>query len=188
VAVIVSNALQLLVSKFAVTLTATICSKKSRYISFREIGERGKEKVVVAQFCSTRIVVYGFLQQEEDVANVLAEQELLFQHPEETEFDRRVKVKYINPHYLLAGLDKTSKRKPVTNILVLISMLRLICNHGEALLSESALKAWRDQDQNSLTWEMLETSIKRGVSCDCKIEELDAFSSAVEELIIRSKK
>jgi SWI/SNF-related matrix-associated actin-dependent regulator of chromatin subfamily A3 len=84
--------------------------------------------------------------------------------------------------YLTAGLDKTSKRKPATNILVLISMLRLICNHGEALLSKSALKAWRDQDQNSLTWEMLETSIKRCVSCDCKIEELDAVSSAVEEL------
>jgi SWI/SNF-related matrix-associated actin-dependent regulator of chromatin subfamily A3 len=103
VAVIVSNALQLLVSKFAVTLTATICGKKSRYISFRETGERGKKKVVGAQFYSTRIVVYGFLQQKEKVANILAGEELFFQHPGETEFDRR--VKYMNPHYLLPHGD-----------------------------------------------------------------------------------
>lgn len=83
--------------------------------------------------------------------------------------------------YLTAGLDKTSKRKAATNILVLISMLRLICDHGEALLSESALKAWRDQDEHSLTREMLESNIRRCISCDRKIEELDAAESAIEE-------
>lgn len=87
--------------------------------------------------------------------------------------------------YLTAGLDKTSKRKAATNILVLISMLRLICDHGEALLPESALKAWRDQDEHSLTWEMLESSIRRCVSCNCGIEELDAVESAIEELKCR---
>ncbi|KAL2672526.1 hypothetical protein Neosp_013238 [[Neocosmospora] mangrovei] len=63
--------------------------------------------------------------------------------------------------YLTAGLDKTSKKKAATNILVLISMLRLICDHGEALLPDSALTAWRNRDENALTWEMLESTTKR---------------------------
>lgn len=84
--------------------------------------------------------------------------------------------------YLTAGLDKTSKKKAATNILVLISMLRLICDHGEALLPDSALTAWRKRDETALTWEMLESTTKRCVSCDCQIEELGAAESLTEAL------
>ncbi|RSL95790.1 hypothetical protein CEP52_011840 [Fusarium oligoseptatum] len=84
--------------------------------------------------------------------------------------------------YLTAGLDKTSKKRAATNILVLISMLRLICDHGEALLPGSALTAWKNRDKNALTWEMLESTTKRCVSCDCQIEELGTAESLTEAL------
>lgn len=84
--------------------------------------------------------------------------------------------------YLAVGVGKNSKRKADINILPLISMLRLICDHGEALLTESALKAWRDQDGMSLTKEVLESGIRRCISCRCDIEELHFMELAVEEL------
>ncbi|KAJ3541976.1 hypothetical protein NM208_g3367 [Fusarium decemcellulare] len=96
--------------------------------------------------------------------------------------DRRLYEFFKRFSYLTAGLDKTSRKKAATNILVLISMLRLICDHGEALLPESALTAWRNRDENSLTWEMLESTTKRCVSCDWQIEELDAAESGTEVL------
>lgn len=84
--------------------------------------------------------------------------------------------------YLTAGLDKTSKKRAATNILVLISMLRLICDHGEALLPDSALTAWKERDETSLCWEMLESTTKRCVCCNCQIEELGATESITEVL------
>jgi SWI/SNF-related matrix-associated actin-dependent regulator of chromatin subfamily A3 len=83
--------------------------------------------------------------------------------------------------YLTAGLDKSHKRKPATNILELISMLRHICNHGEELLPESALAAWRKREPTTLTSEMLESSMKRCVSCDREIEELDPLAGQTLE-------
>ncbi|KAJ4243152.1 hypothetical protein NW757_011478 [Fusarium falciforme] len=96
--------------------------------------------------------------------------------------DRRLYEFFKRFSYLTAGLDKTSKKRAATNILVLISMLRLICDHGEALLPDSALTAWRNRDENALTWEILESTTKRCVSCDCQIEELGAAESLTEAL------
>ncbi|KAM5360851.1 hypothetical protein ACJZ2D_013480 [Fusarium nematophilum] len=96
--------------------------------------------------------------------------------------DRRLYEFFKRFSYLTAGLDKTSRKKAATNILVLISMLRLICDHGEALLPDSALTAWRNRDESALTWEMLESTIKRCVSCNCQIEEMDAAESVTEVL------
>ncbi|KAH7150358.1 SNF2 family N-terminal domain-containing protein [Dactylonectria estremocensis] len=96
--------------------------------------------------------------------------------------DRRLYEFFKRFSYLTAGLDKTSRKKAATNILVLLSMLRLICDHGEALLPDSALTAWRNRDESALTWEMLESTIKRCVSCDCQIEELGAEESVTEVL------
>ncbi|KAH7148333.1 SNF2 family N-terminal domain-containing protein [Dactylonectria macrodidyma] len=96
--------------------------------------------------------------------------------------DRRLYEFFKRFSYLTAGLDKTSRKKAATNILVLISMLRLICDHGEALLPDSALTAWRNRDEKALTWEMLESTIKRCVSCDCQMEELGAAESVTEVL------
>ncbi|KAF4452090.1 hypothetical protein F53441_5022 [Fusarium austroafricanum] len=96
--------------------------------------------------------------------------------------DRRLYEFFKRFSYLTAGLDKTSKKKPATNILVLISMLRLICNHGEALLPEAALKAWNERDSSNLTWEVLEANIKRCISCKFEVEELETSDSLTEEL------
>jgi SWI/SNF-related matrix-associated actin-dependent regulator of chromatin subfamily A3 len=82
--------------------------------------------------------------------------------------------------YLTAGRDKASRRNAATNILVLISMLRLICDHGEALLPESAFKAWRDRNEKSLTWEMLESGIRFCISCNRDVKEIDSAESAIE--------
>lgn len=84
--------------------------------------------------------------------------------------------------YFAAGLDKSSKPKADINILSLISMLRLICDHGEALLTDSALKAWRGRDNISFIKEVLESGMRRCISCDCEIEELHILDLAVEEL------
>ncbi|KAK2685769.1 hypothetical protein QWA68_015378 [Fusarium oxysporum] len=96
--------------------------------------------------------------------------------------DRRLYEFFKRFSYLTAGLDKTSKKKPATNILVLISMLRLICNHGEALLPETALKAWKERDSSVLSWEVLEANIKRCISCKFEIEESETAASLTEDL------
>ncbi|KAB8233932.1 DEAD/DEAH box helicase [Aspergillus alliaceus] len=80
--------------------------------------------------------------------------------------------------YLTAGGDNIPHRKPATNILVLISILRLICDHGEALLTDTALKAWKERDEKLLTWRMLKMNVKQCVSCHCDIE------GVVGELVI----
>ena len=43
-------------------------------------------------------------------------------------------------------------------------------------------QAWRDQNEYSLTWRMLESNIRRCISSDRKIEELDVAELAIEEL------
>lgn len=96
--------------------------------------------------------------------------------------DRRLYEFFKRFSYLTAGLDKISKKKPATNILVLISMLRLICNHGEALLPEAALKAWKERNSSVLSWEVLEANIKRCISCKFEIEESDTAISLTEDL------
>jgi SWI/SNF-related matrix-associated actin-dependent regulator of chromatin subfamily A3 len=52
---------------------------------------------------------------------------------------------------LNAGSEKVTAPKG-SNMLVLIGLLRLICNHGEALLSDSALKAWKNRDASLISW------------------------------------
>ncbi|KAL6355680.1 hypothetical protein LRP88_11284 [Fusarium phalaenopsidis] len=94
--------------------------------------------------------------------------------------DRRLYEFFKRFSYLTAGLDKTSKKRAATNILVLISMLRLICDHGEALLPDSALTAWRNRDENALTWEMLESTTKR-VIFSFWTKMLDLIGVALED-------
>ncbi|KAI0198371.1 SNF2 family N-terminal domain-containing protein [Astrocystis sublimbata] len=58
---------------------------------------------------------------------------------------------------------EVSPRKSTGNIIVLISVLRMICNHGEALLPKTALNAWRNRDSDLVGWALLreETEEKR---------------------------
>jgi SNF2 family DNA or RNA helicase len=82
------------------------------------------------------------------------------------------------------GLKSSSVRMTATknaNTLVLIGILRLICNHGEALLSESALKAWKNQDTSLVGWEMLKSGVRMCDSCAVEIEDFNTSESIVEE-------
>lgn len=84
--------------------------------------------------------------------------------------------------HLTAASSKPSKKKTTTNILVLISMLRRICDHGEELLPEPAVKAWKNKDPNQLTLDILKSGVRKCASCDSEIEELDSIIPIMEEM------
>ncbi len=105
---LVSEPLARLMKEHSVTLAASIGTEngrgshppgKSRY-AFDGIRVR-----------PVRIIVYGFLTNKDDVANLLDEGGLFLQYPEESEYDSR--VKYLNPMYLLPpGQDMPKIRSP----------------------------------------------------------------------------
>lgn len=99
VAIIISDALALLVDKFAITLTGTICGKKPRPIAIEKAEKTNSKPNIGATFCSLRIVVYGNLVHRNTVAETLGKEDLFLQHPGKTEFDDS--VNYLNPQYLL---------------------------------------------------------------------------------------
>jgi SWI/SNF-related matrix-associated actin-dependent regulator of chromatin subfamily A3 len=107
VAMYASKELHRLVTEYAVTLTATVCGKrpKSTRMSKTEpyIYRPTQSAASTYSFWKLRIIVYGFLKQKDNVANILNKERLFLQHPGETEIDRR--VKYFNPQYLLAPGD-----------------------------------------------------------------------------------
>ncbi|KAH8897616.1 hypothetical protein GQ53DRAFT_712073 [Thozetella sp. PMI_491] len=78
--------------------------------------------------------------------------------------------------YLLAGMaqrsDSTTDQK-VGNIIVLISVLRMICDHGEALLPSSALDAWRNRDAEMVNLALLRDAAKSRQSCCVCNRELE---------------
>jgi SNF2 family DNA or RNA helicase len=43
-------------------------------------------------------------------------------------------------------------------VLSLLNFLRRICDHGEDMLPESALKAWRGKQSGGITWDMMQSS------------------------------
>jgi SWI/SNF-related matrix-associated actin-dependent regulator of chromatin subfamily A3 len=100
IAIIVSDVLPRLVRDFAVTINATLCGKNVTSLATKAVEEPSAEKIVRASFCSLRIIIYGFLGQMGDVADLLSKGDLFLQHPSVTEVDRE--VKYVNPQYLLA--------------------------------------------------------------------------------------
>lgn len=59
------------------------------------------------------------------------------------------------------------KRRPKSmgNIMTLISVLRLICDHGQALLPRIALKAWQNRDKDSINWSLLQKACEQKLSC-----------------------
>ncbi|CAK7213479.1 hypothetical protein SBRCBS47491_001814 [Sporothrix bragantina] len=70
-----------------------------------------------------------------------------------------------------------------TNILALISMLRLVCDHGEALLPALAQQAWRNRDPALLSWSMFEkeAGLRQCAACDSEIEDVDTVGPPAEE-------
>ena len=51
------------------------------------------------------------------------------------------------------------------NIVALISVLRLICDHGEALLPRAAREAWQKHDAAVVSWDVLQTVAGAGRRC-----------------------
>ncbi|KAL4963434.1 SNF2 family N-terminal domain-containing protein [Aspergillus stella-maris] len=83
--------------------------------------------------------------------------------------------------FLTTKGGKTSQ-KEATNILALISMLRLICDHGEALLTDKAIKAWRERDEKLLSWGILKANVVQCVSCQSQVEGAIAGNFSIDEL------
>lgn len=61
--------------------------------------------------------------------------------------------------------EVTTRRRSAGNIIVLISVLRMICDHGEALLPRVALQAWRNRDAGAVGWGVLQTAAETKRSC-----------------------
>ncbi|KAI1120285.1 SNF2 family N-terminal domain-containing protein [Nemania abortiva] len=107
--------------------------------------------------------------------------------------DRRLYEFFKRQSYLIATLGKSGaaprgegkaragggNTSQGSNILLLIGLLRLICNHGEALLPDLAAEAWRNRDTSSIDWNMLELGVDTCVDCGSEIDSLNATESAV---------
>jgi SWI/SNF-related matrix-associated actin-dependent regulator of chromatin subfamily A3 len=92
--------------------------------------------------------------------------------------DRKI-YEFFKKFSLLNAVDTaTSKKFSSTNILILISMLRLICDHGEALLPEFARKTWRDRDLSLLTMYMLDSGVEKCISCDHELTRSPSVPSS----------
>lgn len=69
--------------------------------------------------------------------------------------------------------EAVTPRKCTVNIMVLISVLRMICDHGEALLPRVALEAWRNRDPGAVSW----TSLQEMTSPELDMPPLPAETS-----------
>jgi hypothetical protein len=105
---VVSEPLARLMKEHSVTLTAYVGAENGRRSNLLESSRFISGYVRVAP---VRIIVYGFLSEKDDVADLLDEGGLFLQHPEESEYDRR--VKYLNPMFLLPpGKDMPKIQSP----------------------------------------------------------------------------
>lgn len=73
--------------------------------------------------------------------------------------------------------DKASKDE---NILSLINILRLICNHGKDLLPLKALNAWNQREAVSVDWQMMKTCRRACEMCGEDLEDGDELPSRPE--------
>lgn len=62
---------------------------------------------------------------------------------------------------------ETNQRKNTGSIIVLLSVLRRICDHGGALLPPAALEIWRKRDLGMLSWTSLEAAGLGQKCCRC---------------------
>lgn len=66
------------------------------------------------------------------------------------------------------------------HILPLINNLRLICDHGEDLLPETAVRAWRERDLDSVDWWSVTAGLQKCDSCGVEPKEDDAITFPVK--------
>lgn len=73
------------------------------------------------------------------------------------------------------------RRKSTGNIVLLISVLRLICNHGQVLLPRVALEAWQNRDGARVTWKLLHSaSEEKQGCCICGSKSFDGVDEVQE--------
>lgn len=77
-----------------------------------------------------------------------------------------------------ASASRKSPPKSMGNIIVLISVLRLICDHGQALLPHVALKAWQSRNDGSVSWSLLRTASEQNRGC-CVCGDASSIEDAV---------
>ncbi|RYP62494.1 hypothetical protein DL769_007273 [Monosporascus sp. CRB-8-3] len=99
--IIASRGLKKLLDRHTVRVTAALCCKqphddKKTKISKKSGGSASKWRLEDA---IARVVVYGRMEDKDDIANLLSDAGLFFQHPTLDEYDPG--VPYFNPHLLL---------------------------------------------------------------------------------------
>lgn len=65
-----------------------------------------------------------------------------------------------------------------TNIVSLINFLRLICDHGESLLSPSAIEAWKNKRNGSIDWEMMQATQQVCELCGDVLDDAESQTAA----------
>ncbi|RYP69514.1 hypothetical protein DL769_005261 [Monosporascus sp. CRB-8-3] len=81
-----------LADKFSVTLAATLSVGKP-------YGAKTFRQWSNIRLGTLRVIVYGYNRERESLANFLSQHGVFLQHPQASEYDRR--VPYMNPQYLL---------------------------------------------------------------------------------------
>ncbi|RYP01741.1 hypothetical protein DL764_006103 [Monosporascus ibericus] len=99
--IIASRGLKKLLDRHTVRVTAALCCEqpydgKKTKISKKSGGSASKWRLEDA---IARVVVYGRMEDKDDIANLLSDAGLFFQHPALDEYDSG--VPYFNPHLLL---------------------------------------------------------------------------------------
>ncbi|RYP52173.1 hypothetical protein DL768_002615 [Monosporascus sp. mg162] len=105
---------------------------------------------------------------------------------EMSDTDRELYEFFKRRSYLLAdGKRLTQQNEGLSggnkNILVLINVLRLICNHGEDLLPSAALRAWKNRDPSPIYLETLQHGMRKCSCCGRDIENNNGSEPAGTE-------
>jgi hypothetical protein len=89
----ISRLLSELCATFAAKLIAPVVAKKP-------FSKSRNFKTTFPQDCAVRLVVYGFMADQNAIGDILGAAGLYLQHPSSTEYDGL--IPYHNPHYLLS--------------------------------------------------------------------------------------
>ena len=90
-----------------------------------------------------------------------------------------------------SAVAPTPSRKGSSNIIVLISVLRMVCDHGEALLPQAALDAWRNRNIDAINWSLLESLSQQDRACyfcGCRVDGSQAELGQGEVLELSCEK
>jgi hypothetical protein len=69
-----------------------------------------------------------------------------------------------------------------SNLLALVTFLRLICNHGKDLLPSSASAAWDARDRTSVDWQLMQHWRKKCDVCNAVVDSNESISRSSSAL------